>query len=122
MTITYRSLRNIDYDALALLLNEADLADGRAQNQTGEEIREDFESHPVDLANHTLADLLLFGGFLLWAVLCFRAARARDRAAGVTYPVGTLQGNALTLAVGLAAWALLAFGLHGWLFGVRPFG
>jgi uncharacterized membrane protein len=74
------------------------------------------------LANHTLADLLLFGGFLLWAVLCFRAARARDRAAGVTYPVGTLQGNALTLAVGLAAWALLAFGLHGWLFGVRPFG
>jgi hypothetical protein len=43
MTITYRSLRNIDYDALALLLNEADLADGRAQNQTGEEIREDFE-------------------------------------------------------------------------------
>jgi uncharacterized membrane protein len=74
------------------------------------------------LANHTLADLLLFGGFLLWAVLCFRAARARDRAAGVTYPVGTLQGNALTLAIGLAAWALLAFGLHGWLFGVRPFG
>ena len=55
MTITYRSLRNIDYDALALLLNEADLADGRAQNQTGEEIREDFDSHPVDLANHTLA-------------------------------------------------------------------
>ena len=74
------------------------------------------------LANHTLADLLLFGGFLLWAVLCFRAARARDRATGVAYPAGTLKGNALTLAVGVAAWALLGFGLHGWLFGVRPFG
>ena len=31
------------------------------------------------LANNTLADLLLFGGFLLWSVLSFRAARARDR-------------------------------------------
>ena len=32
------------------------------------------------LANHTLADLLLFGSFLVWAVLDFRAARQRDRA------------------------------------------
>ena len=31
------------------------------------------------LANHTLADLLLFGGFLVWAVLCFRAARGRPQ-------------------------------------------
>ena len=27
------------------------------------------------LANNTLADVLLFGGFLLWAVFSFRAAR-----------------------------------------------
>ena len=31
------------------------------------------------VANNTLADLLLFGGFLLWAVFSFRAARARDQ-------------------------------------------
>lgn len=31
------------------------------------------------LANNTLADLLLFGGFLVWAALSFRAARGRDR-------------------------------------------
>ena len=55
MSIIYRPLRDTDYDALAFLLNEADLADGQAQNQTGEEIREDFESHPLDLADHTLA-------------------------------------------------------------------
>jgi uncharacterized membrane protein len=38
------------------------------------------------LANHTLADLLLFGSFLVWAVLDFRSARQRDRAGPVRYP------------------------------------
>lgn len=74
------------------------------------------------LANHTLADLLLFGGFLVWAVLCFRAARRRDRAAGTTYPAGTLQGNLLTVVTGVAGWAVFAFWLHGPLMGVKPFG
>lgn len=74
------------------------------------------------LANNTLADVLLFGGFLVWAVLNFRAARARDRAAGTVYAAGTAAGTALTLGVGVAAWAALAFGGHAWLFGVRPFG
>lgn len=72
------------------------------------------------LANHTLADLLLFGGFLVWAVLCFRAARARDRAAGTVYPAGTAAGTAITVAVGLGAWMVFAMWLHGPLIGVRP--
>lgn len=74
------------------------------------------------LANHTLADLLLFGGFLVWAVLCFRAARRRDRAAGTTYPAGTLQGNLLTAVVGVVGWVVFAMWLHAPLIGVRPFG
>lgn len=74
------------------------------------------------LANHTLADLLLFGGFLVWAVLCFRAARRRDRAAGTTYPAGTLQGNLLTVVTGMAGWLVFAMWLHGPLIGVKPFG
>jgi uncharacterized membrane protein len=74
------------------------------------------------LANHTLADVLLFGGFLVWAVLCFRAARARDRAAGTVYPAGTAAGTAITVAVGLGAWMVFAMWLHGPLIGVRPFG
>jgi mycothiol synthase len=57
MPVTYRPLSDSDsdFDALARLLNVASIVDGRAQHQVGEEIREDFESHPVDLANHTLA-------------------------------------------------------------------
>ena len=74
------------------------------------------------LANHTLADVLLFGGFLLWSVLCFRAARARDRAAGTVYPAGTAAGTAITVAAGLGAWLVFAMWLHGPLIGVRPFG
>jgi uncharacterized membrane protein len=33
------------------------------------------------LANGNLADVVLFGSFLLWSVFNFKAARARDRAA-----------------------------------------
>jgi uncharacterized membrane protein len=74
------------------------------------------------LANNMLADLLLFGGFLVWAVLSFRAARARDRAAGTVYPAGRLGPTLLTVAVGLAAWAGFAFWAHLAWIGVRPFG
>lgn len=74
------------------------------------------------LANNTLADLLLFGGFLLWGVLDFRAARARDRADGKVYPAGTVAGTALTVVVGLVAFAVFAFWAHRALFGVSPFG
>jgi len=74
------------------------------------------------LANNTLADVLLFGGFGLWAVLDFRSARQRDRAAGTVYPPGQPARTALVVVLGLALWAVFAFGAHQWLFGVRPFG
>lgn len=74
------------------------------------------------LANGTLAALVLFGAFLLWAVLCFRAARSRDRSGGVVYPPGRVGPTVVTLVVGVAAWALFAFWAHGVLIGVRPFG
>jgi uncharacterized membrane protein len=74
------------------------------------------------LANNTVADLLLFGSFLLWSVLDFRSSRQRDRAAGTVYPAGKPGATALTVAAGVAVWAVFAFWLHAVLFGVRPFG
>ena len=74
------------------------------------------------LANNTLADLLLFGGFALWAVLDFRSARQRDRAAGTVYAPGRAGATAVTVVLGVAVWAAFAFWLHLALFGVRPFG
>lgn len=74
------------------------------------------------LANGNLADVVLFGSFLAWAVLCFIAARKRDRAVGTRYPAGTTSGTTATLVVGCAAWLVFAFWLHNPLIGVRPFG
>jgi len=74
------------------------------------------------IANHTLADLLLFGSFLVWAMLDFRSLRRRDRAAATVYPPGRAGPTAVTVAVGVAAWAAFAFWAHAVLIGVRPFG
>lgn len=73
------------------------------------------------LANNTLADLLLFGGFLAWSIASFASARRRDRAAGTVYPPGRLVPTAVVIAVGLVAYLALVMGGHAWLFGVRPF-
>lgn len=72
------------------------------------------------LSNGNLPDVLLFGGFLVWAVLAFSAARKRDRAAGVVYPPGTMRGTVMTVAIGLVLYAVFLFGAHRWLFGVSP--
>jgi uncharacterized membrane protein len=74
------------------------------------------------IANQMLHEFIMFGAFLVWAVLSYRAARARDRAAGTVYPAGSLAMTGVTVVVGVAAWAAFAFWLHGPLFGVRPFG
>ncbi len=74
------------------------------------------------LANHTLADLLLFGSFLLWAVLDLRAAKQRDRQAQTVYPAGQRGRSLLTVAVGAAAWALVVFWAHAAWLGVQPLG
>ena len=74
------------------------------------------------LSNGRLADLLLFGAFLAWSVLDYRAARARDRAGAARPPAGTAGADALAVVAGLVGWGAFAWWLHGWLIGVRPFG
>jgi uncharacterized membrane protein len=73
------------------------------------------------LANGRLADVVLFGAFLVWAVVDFIAARGRDRAAGTVYPAGHAMRTVLTVFAGAAAWVALVLGLHLWLIGVPPF-
>jgi uncharacterized membrane protein len=73
------------------------------------------------LANGTLADVVLFGSFLAWAVVDYLAARRRDRVAGVTYASGPVSRDLIAVGAGGLAWALFGFVLHGPLIGVRPF-
>ena len=74
------------------------------------------------IANGMLADVLLFGSFLVWAVLDYVAARRRDRAAGTVYVAGPLWRDALAVIIGVVAWAAFAMWLHRVLIGVAPFG
>ena len=81
------------------------------------------------LANGNLADLVLFGSFLIWAVLNFRSARARDRAqvqnpdAMEDVPLKpNLFATLIALFGGMALWALITFVLHAKVVGVAPMG
>ena len=74
------------------------------------------------LANGSLADTVLFGSFLLWAVVLFAASRKRDRREQTVYPAGTASMTIVTVVAGLAFWAVFAFWLHRLLIGVSPLG
>ena len=73
------------------------------------------------VSNGRLADVLLFGSFLAWALLDFRSARRRGAGAAAA-PRATVGRDVATVVIGLAAWAVFALTLHGPLIGVRPFG
>jgi uncharacterized membrane protein len=73
-------------------------------------------------ATRTAADVLLFGGFLLWAVLCFVSLRQRDRAAAVQRAPGQLTGSVIAVVIGVAVWALFTYWLHARLIGIAPYG
>jgi len=74
------------------------------------------------LANGTLNAVILFGAFLVWAVVDYFAARRRDLDQGVVYPPGVLSKDVMPVVAGLVVWVAFALVLHGWLIGVRPFG
>jgi uncharacterized membrane protein len=73
------------------------------------------------LANGTLADVVLFGSFLAWSVVDFRAARQRRRAGKEPdIPAARRGRSAIALVAGVLAWMLFAFHLHLPLIGVQP--
>ncbi|MFP4279521.1 MAG: NnrU family protein [Halochromatium sp.] len=73
------------------------------------------------LANGTLADLLLFGGFLAWAVADRISLKRRAPIAVPGAPGGRLN-DGIALGGGLVLYLLFLFWLHRALFGVAPLG
>ena len=72
-------------------------------------------------ANGNLADLLLFGGFLAWALT--------DRISLLTRQAPAVQGaprrkanDLIALGAGLALYVVFLLWAHKWLFGVSPLG
>lgn len=67
-----------------------------------------------------LRDVILFGTFLVWAVIDFTTSRRRDRRVAILYPAGSLRGDVLSIIIGLIAWAAVTFWLHQLLIGLDP--
>lgn len=73
------------------------------------------------LVNGTLADVVLFGSFMVWAVVGFRVARLRTKAAGVQPQPANVLNTLLTVVIGVVGFAGVTFYFHELLIGVAPF-
>lgn len=82
------------------------------------------------LANGNLADLVLFGAFLLWSVVIYKTSRARDRLNAETAigngteatPVAKMSRTLAALVIGTLVWGGITFYLHAIVVGVSPLG
>jgi uncharacterized membrane protein len=73
------------------------------------------------LANGTLADVLLFGAFLVWAVLDRISMKRRTQRPVPGIPPSPAN-DLVAVAGGLALYAAFVLWLHGWLIGVPLIG
>jgi uncharacterized membrane protein len=71
------------------------------------------------LANATPAALVLFGGFLIWAIADYVSLRARSTIANAA--AATVTNTALVVVAGSILAGVFALWLHRWLIGVSPF-
>lgn len=73
------------------------------------------------LANGMLAEIVLFGSLLAWAVLERISLKRRAPRATPSAP-GKPFNDLLAVVLGLAVYAAFVMGAHLWLIGVAPFG
>jgi uncharacterized membrane protein len=73
------------------------------------------------LANGMLADVILFGAFLAWAVVDRISMKKRSPRAVAGAPASPLN-DLILVVVGIAAYVVFALWLHGRWIGVAPFG
>jgi len=76
------------------------------------------------LANGTLADVLLFGGFLAWAVADRISVKRRPAAQTHEVPAAppSPANDAIALVGGLVVYAVVLLWAHRWVVGVSPLG
>lgn len=73
------------------------------------------------LANGALADVILFGSFLVWAVADRISMKRRAQSPILTAPPSKFN-DAIAIGVGLMLYVAFVLWWHDWLFGVSPFG
>lgn len=72
------------------------------------------------MANGSLADVLLFGGFLVWAVFDWGSVVGRQTSKAPRSVVAWGRNDVISLVGGLVVYVIFIGGLHAWLFGVSP--
>ena len=72
------------------------------------------------LANGTLIDVILFGAFLVWAVLDRIAIKRRAVPRAVPGAPRSAANDAIALVGGLAIYGAFVMWMHLWLIGVSP--
>ncbi len=73
------------------------------------------------LSNGALADVVLFGSFLAWAVADRISMKRRDQSPVLTAPPSKFN-DAIAVVLGLMLYVAFVLWWHNWLFGVSPFG
>lgn len=73
------------------------------------------------LANGTLADVVLFGSFLAWAVVDRISMKRREQRPLPGLPASGFN-DILVIVIGLGIYFAFVFGLHTYLIGVPPLG
>jgi len=72
------------------------------------------------LVNGTLADVLLFGTFLIWAVVDRISMKKRESRSIPGAPESGVN-DIILVVIGLGVYVGMVFWFHGFLFGVEPF-
>ncbi|HLR78837.1 MAG TPA: NnrU family protein [Burkholderiaceae bacterium] len=72
------------------------------------------------LANGSMADVLLFGSFLVWALADWWSVRRRGEKRQPGRPEHWRRNDAVAVVAGVAVYGVFIAGLHRWLFGVSP--
>ena len=70
------------------------------------------------IANGDLASIILFGSFLVFVVVDRISVKRRESRGPLGERSGGLTGDVSAIAIGLAAYLLIAFYAHDWLIGV----
>ena len=74
------------------------------------------------IANGRLGDMILFGAFLIWAIVSYTQSRKADRAEGIVRTSSnSIAVDSITVVIGIGAWLVFALWAHLKLIGVSPF-
>ncbi len=72
------------------------------------------------LSNGKLADIVLFGSFLIWVLVDLWSVQHRQGEAVEVTVSPAVRNDILAIVLGLLLYIAVVFGLHEWLIGVSP--